>query len=89
MLFEVYQNTTGNKYEKGKWFVRHILSQTCVMALAGGLETEAQAKVYAAEFENSPFIWCFTNPQDLKLLNDIDTLLDFVTATRKKAKEAK
>jgi len=87
MLFEVHQ--LGTEKQKRRWFVRHIMSQNDVMGIRGGLDTEAQAKFYAAEFENSPFIWFFTDPQDLFTLNDKDTLINFVTETRKKAQKIK
>jgi hypothetical protein len=87
MLFEVWQ--TANEKVERRWFVRHIMSQNDVMGIRGGLKTEAQARAYAAEFEASPFIWYFTDPQDLKNLNDMDALIEFVTTTRKKVMEAK
>lgn len=82
MFFEVYP--------KGKkWAVRHILSQNDVMGGYGNFRSEKQAYFYAAEFENSPFVWCFTDPADLWVLNNEDEVLTFVTETRAKANQVK
>lgn len=78
MLFEVYP--------KGKkWAVRHILTQNDILGPGGPFETKKQAEIYADLFEKSPFIWHFTDPKHLTVLNDRDTVEDFAIEARHKA----
>ena len=83
MLFEVH--SPG----RSKWSVRHILTKNDVMGPKGPLHTKRQAEVYADLFEKSPFIWHFTNPKDLTILNNRDDLEAFVIEAREKALDAK
>lgn len=83
MLFEVH--STG----RGKWFVRHILTQNDAMGHKGALHTRAQAKLYATLLETSPFIWQFTDPAHVYVLNDKKTLHDFINESREIALGAK
>jgi len=71
MLFEVYA--------KGKkWVVRHVLTQSDVMGPYSGFTKKEQAEAYCKSFENSPFIWHFTDPKDLTVLNDYDAVIAFM-----------
>ena len=86
MLFEVYSARIKNK---DLWFVRHILSQNDVMGPEGPFEKKKQAEAYCALFENSPFIWHFTNPDDLFVLNVKKEIFDFVDFARQEAERVK
>lgn len=82
MLFEVYP--------KGKkWAVRHVMSQADILGPEGPFDSRAQAEVFAAEFEASPFIWYFDDRRDLMKLNKKEEIFAFHTAARAKAESVK
>jgi len=83
MLFEAY--AIGKK----QWLVLHIPTGENVMGYHLPFSYREQAEAYATELEASPFIWVFTDPKEMIILNDKKEIFAFVDAAYKRAEQVK